>query len=102
MLINMWIIGIIILIWIAAIYVGSRYPDPQRDWPYDLKRTVRIFLSIILFIIMAGLIYLVSLRFSLPPPSLIFTYFLVPVFLTLILIGLFFPNGFRSDIIKNK
>lgn len=100
MLINIWIIGFIILIWIIIIYMGSRYPDPHKDWPYDLKRSVRIFLFVILFIIMACLIYLVSLRFDLPTSPIMFTYFLVLVIFTLIFIGLFFPNGFRSDVFK--
>lgn len=95
-----WTTVAIWIVWGVMVYVGLRYPRPEKDWPYGLKRTTRILLSFLIFILMAILIYAVSLRFALPSPGLIFTYLLMLALVILILYGIFHPEGLSKTYFK--
>jgi len=89
----LWIFFIVVMM--ALIYISLRHPHGRKDWAHDLRSSVYFIVTAALLIMMLYVMYLASATFRLPPSNSLFLWGSVIVLLFLILLGLFFPKGYR-------
>lgn len=91
----MWADWMILAFIAILLIIGFKFPDPGRNWPFNVKATVKLFgflLAVTVFFILANV---VKNRLNWPPGEVVLFYFLLICFFILLVLGIFLPKGIK-------
>lgn len=95
-----WIFVIFIILFLILFVIGISFPRGKSDWPLSPRSTLYLIVAALFFVF---LIILLNIVFQYVQWSNFITssiYFSIILFSLLIIISLFFPNGFQAWVKK--
>ena len=88
-----WILLAFFLLFLVLVYIGFRYPRGKLDWPFDKAASSRILIAAFLFVVIIGLLYLVTQSIPFPPSMTILQSVIVFFWGLFVALGILFPEG---------
>jgi len=86
---------IFIIVIIILVVIGLWFPRGRSDWPLNPRATVYLIIGALFFVLLIILINLLSQYIEWADFITSSIYVTIAIFIVLILVGLFFPDGFR-------
>ena len=93
-----WTIVIFTIIIVLLIAIALWFPRGRKDWPLSPRGTVYLIVAGLFFILLVILINIVSQHVNWSGFVTTSIYFSIAIFIVLVLVGLFFPDGFRQQL----
>ena len=90
-----WIFIVFMIVLIILIAIGLWFPRGKTDWPLSGRATVYLIVAALFFLLLVILINLVSKYVHWGDFITNSVYFMVSIFIVLIILSLFFPDGFK-------
>ncbi len=90
-----WILLIFVIILILLIVIGLWFPKGKSDWPLSPRATIYLIVGALFFVLLVILINMLSQYVQWTDFITSSIYFAIAIFFILVLLALFFPDGFR-------
>lgn len=91
------LVGVAILIFIAL-----KFPDPKKDWPFNVKNTAILLGSCLVFVVLFTLMNFVKNSMDWPSQGVVLFWAMFGCFVILVVVGVFLPHGIRLKSTKDE
>ena len=94
---NDWMLVSLLILFAIIAFIGIKFPDPRRNWPYNKKTTLKFFGFLLVLTILLILMNVVKNMVNWPSRATVLFYVILLCFFTLLIMGIFLPRGIRLD-----